>query len=127
MSSVGGSIEEVSIKGRRFAVTADADSNRKLGGFENEIQMNGDGTARTVKTRVGWQVDGLTLDVSDDRADQEFLQSIADRQGHVEMTVTYASGVTCSGKGTITGEVQFSSQSTTAPVTLGGGGKFTQQ
>lgn len=130
--STGGSIEEVSIRGRSFAVAADADSNRKLGGFENELQMNGDGTSRTVKTRVAWNIDGLTLSVDDTRGDQEFLQDIADGKeadadGHYTIAVTYASGATYQGRGTVLGEVAAASQNTIAGVALGGPGKLTKQ
>ena len=60
MAAIGGSIQEVALQGRTFAVAADAESQRKLGGFENEVQPNGDGmTARLIKTRVTWMLDGL--------------------------------------------------------------------
>ena len=61
MTAVGGSIESVTLDGRNFPATADAAAERKLGGFENESQANGDGTARLIKTRVPWSLDGLTL------------------------------------------------------------------
>lgn len=125
--AVGGSIESVSIRGRLFPVAADAEANRKLGGFENEVQSNGDGSARLVKTRVPWLIDGLQLEVNDSRADAEFLQEIADGLVLVPITITLASGVTYQGDGTITSEVQSSSQNATAAVTLSGQGKLTQQ
>lgn len=127
MAAVGGSIESVSIAGRSFSVAADAESQRKLGGTENEIQPNGDGSARNVKTRVSWSVDGLSLTVDDDRGDHEFLQDIADASGFEPVSITYASGATYQGRGTITGELQASSQNATAAVTLGGPGKLTKQ
>lgn len=127
MAAIGGSVEDVSIKGRLFAVAADADGNRKLGGFENEIQMNGNGTYRLVKTRVPWLLDGLTLVVDDDRDDQKFLQDIADSEEEVEVTATFANGNTFQANGTIVGELGYSSQSATCSVTLSGGGKMTQQ
>ena len=47
MPAVGGSIESVTLNGRPFPVAADAEAQRKLGGWENEVQANGDGfTAR---------------------------------------------------------------------------------
>ncbi len=125
--SVGGSIESVSIKGRNFAVAADAEGNRKLGGFENAIEVNGNGTKRTVQTRVGWKIDGLTLSIDDDRGDHEFLQDIADSGEDVPIAATFASGATYGGAGTITGEIMWSSQNTTAGVTLEGGGKLKKQ
>jgi len=67
MSGIGGSIEEVTMNGRTFAVAADADSNRFLGGFVNDVQANGNGSARLIKTRTPWKLAptklaaGLTL------------------------------------------------------------------
>lgn len=127
MTAIGGSISEVSLEGRVFSVAADADTQRKLGGFENEIQMNGDGTSRTIKTRVGWMVSGLTLSIDDSRLDHEFLQELSDRNSDFAISVTYASGVIYSGKGQITGELQTGSQNQTGSLTLGGGGKLVAQ
>jgi len=127
MTAVGGSIESCSIRGRLFAVAADAEANRKLGGFENEVQANGDGTARLVKTRIAWLIDGLTVVVDDVRADQEFLQEIADGNDFVPITITLASGTTYQGTGTVSGEIQFSTQNATAQIALSGPGKLTQQ
>lgn len=126
MAAVGGSIESVSLDGREFAVTGDAEAQRKLGGFENEVMANGNGTARIVKTRVPLAINGLTLEVDDDRGDHEFLQSISDSNGYVAMAITYASGLTYQGQATIVGELQASSKST-ASVNLSGPGVLTKQ
>lgn len=123
----GGSIESVGLAGRTFSVAADADSNRKLGGWENEAQPNGDGTARLIKTRVVWLLDGLTLSIDDLRGDQEYLQDLKDRLDFFPIDITYASGAVYSGLGQVTGEEQTSSMSTTAAVTLSGPGKLTRQ
>ena len=127
MTAVGGSIQEVAIDGRPFAVAADAESQRKLGGWENEVQANGNGTARIVKTRVPMKIDGLTLETDDSRGDAEFLQSIADSNDYVPLAITYASGQTYMGEGTITGEMQTSSQTQTTAVTLEGPGNLVKQ
>lgn len=127
MAAVGGSIESVSINGRTFAVASDAEANRKLGGFENEVQANGNGTARLVKTRVPWSLDGLQVEVDDSRGDAEFLQEISDGNVFVPIAITFASGMTYQAEGTITGELQTSSQNATASVSLGGPGNMTSQ
>ena len=127
MTAVGGSIESVSLNGRPFAATADAEANRKLGGFENEVSPNGDGTARMVKTRVAWALDGIVLTYDDSEGDQEFVQEIADGNGWVPIDVTLASGLTYSGTGTVSGEVQGSSQNASGSVTLSGPGKLAKQ
>ena len=128
MSAVGGSIEEVTLDGRTFPVAADAEAQRKLGGFENEVQANGDGfTARLIKTKVPLAIDGLTLEVDDDNGDHEFLQELANRNDFFPIAITYASGATYQGTAQITGEMQASSQNATAAVSLMGPGTLTKQ
>lgn len=127
MGAVGGSIESVTIRGRIFPVAADAEATTKLGGFENEVQSNGDGSARLIKTRVAWKIDGAQVEVNDTRADAEFLQEIADGKEMVPITITFASGTSYQGRGTITGEIGWSSQNATATIVLEGEGTLTQQ
>lgn len=125
--AIGGPIESVGLKGRQFAVAADADSQRDIGGMSNEIQMNGDSSARMIKTRKPWIISGLSLQVDDERGDHEFLQALADLTDFFPIEVTYPSGKVYQGRGTITGDLQASSQSATGDVTLSGPGKLTQQ
>lgn len=127
MAAVGGSIESVTLDGRSFAVAADAEAQRKLGGFENEVQANGDGTARLIKTRVPLGIDGLTVEIDDDRGDHEFLQELSNRNDFFPIALTYASGITYQGTAQITGETQASSQNATASVSLMGPGVLTKQ
>lgn len=128
MTAVGGSIESVSLDGRLFAVAADADSTRKIGGYENEFQPNGDlATGRLIKNVVGWSVDGLTLSIDDTRGDAEYLQDLQDGTDFFPISITYASGITYQGSGQIVGETGVSSQNTTGAVALMGPGKLTQQ
>jgi hypothetical protein len=127
MAATGGSIESVTLAGRNFAVAADAEAQRKLGGFENEVQANGDGTARLIKTRVPLSIDGLMLEIDDDRADQEFLQELSDSPDFFAIVISYASGKDYQGTAQIVGETQASSQNATASVSLMGPGILTQQ
>jgi hypothetical protein len=127
MGAVGGSPTECSIRGRVFAVAADADPQIKYGGLENEKRPNGDSTARTVKVRVSWSISGLVLSLDTSRDDHDFLQEVADNNDDVDITLTFANGTTVAGSGTITGEIAYSPQSTTASINCGGGGKLTRQ
>lgn len=127
MPAVGGSIESITLDGRSFAVAADAEAQRKLGGFENEVQANGDGTARLIKTRVPLSIDGITVEIDDDRGDQEFLQELANRPDFFPGAITYASGTTYQATLQITGEQQASSQNATASISLMGPGILTKQ
>ena len=127
MPAVGGSIEAVGIAGRNFTVAADAESQRQLGGWENEVQANGDGTARLIKTRVPLSIDGLTLEVDDSRGDHEFLQEQSDLNDFFALDITYASGIVYQATAQIVGEMQASSQNATAAVSFMGPGKLTKQ
>ncbi len=127
MAAIGGPIESVSLDGRGFPVAADAESQRKMGGFENEIQANGDGTARLIKTRVPLSLDGITIESDDSRGDHEFVQELADRNDYFPVAITYASGETYQGTAQIVGETQASSQSATIAISLMGPGQLTRQ
>ena len=124
---IGGSIENVSVDNQLYAVAADADATMSLGGFSNEVQPNGNGTARIIKTRIPWTISGLTLAVDDDAANQEALQTIADGNIYVPITIRMASGVTYQGTGTITDNIERSTQSATVTVSFSGQGSLTQQ
>lgn len=127
MVAIGGSIESISIEGRSFAVTADAESNRKLGGYENEVQANGDGTARLIKTRTNWMLDGVNIEIDDSRNDHEYLQNLANQSAFASFVISYASGIAWQGTGQLTGEMQASSQSATMSLSIMGTGELTQQ
>lgn len=127
MAAIGGPLESVTLAGRSFAVAADADTQRKLGGFENDVQPNGDGTARMIKSRIAWRLSGLMVEIDDSRGDQEFLQELQNRNDFFPITATYASGETYQGTGQILGEVQTGNQNATASMDVGGPGNFTRQ
>lgn len=132
MGAIGGSIKNISIKGRPFTVAADADANRDTGGYSNEVQSNGDLTVRVVKTAKPWSIDGLTLSIDDNRDDMKFLQDISDGKdagddGLYDCTVTEVAGTTHQGRGTITGDLKKSTKNSTCPVTLMGADKLTKQ
>ena len=124
---VGGSIESITLDGRTFSVAADAEVQRKIGGFENEVQANGDGTARLIKTRVPLSLDGLTVDIDDAQDDAEFLQTLQNGSSFFPIALTYASGEVYQGTAQIVGETQTSSQNATASVSLMGPGVLTRQ
>ena len=127
MGATGGSIESVTINGREFPVAADAEAQRKLGGFENEVEANGDGSARMIKTRVPLSIEGLVVEIDDGRGDHEFLQEVANSPDFSAIAITYASGLTYQATAQITGDLQASSQKATASVNLMGPGILTKQ
>lgn len=127
MAAIGGSIESISLASRSFAVAADAEAERKLGGFENEIQANGDGTARLIKTRGLWSITGISVEIDDFRGDAEYLQALANRPDFFPVSITYASGKVYQGTGQIMEENASSSQNATASISLSGPGVLTPQ
>lgn len=127
MTAIGGSIESVTLNGREFPVAADAEAQRKIGGFENEVLANGDGGARLIKTRVPLSIDGLTVENDDSRGDQEFLQELSNDTEFFALAITYASGITYQGTAQLTGEMQSSNQSATTAISLKGPGVLTKQ
>lgn len=120
MSAVGGSIESISINGRIFAVAADADATIFIGGRQNEVQVNGNGSVRVVKTQTPWSISGLTVSIDTVMGDLEFLQGIANAPGLVPVVVTMANGTSYAGNGTITDALELSTQNATASVSLSG-------
>lgn len=127
MAAIGGSIESVTLGGRNFPVASDVDAQRKLGGWENEVMQNGNGSARLVKTRVPFTLTGLSVEIDDDRGDQEFLQKLADGTAFFPVAVTFASGAVYQGSAQLTGEIQFANQNSSATLSLAGPGKLTVQ
>lgn len=118
--AIGGPIESITINGRYFSVAGDADVSIKLGGFETDVQPNGDGTAREIKTRVMPQATGVQLSVDDTRGDFEFLQDFNDSTGGGDIGVNFVSGSTAVFKGVISGEMQMSMMNATASMDLKG-------
>jgi hypothetical protein len=127
MAAIGGSIESISLGGREFPVAGDAEVQRKLGGFENEQMVNGNGTTRLIKNRVAWALSGVAIEMDDSRSDHEYVQGLADSNENFAIVITYASGIVYQGDGQFTGELQSSSQNATMPVTLNGPGVLSQQ
>ena len=127
MAAVGGSIESLGLAGRSFPVAADAEAQRKIGGFENEVLANGNSTARLIKTRIPLSLDGVVVEIDDNRGDQEYIQGLVDSNDFFPIDITYASGITWQGTAQIVGENPASSQSATAPISLMGPGILTRQ
>ena len=118
--ATGGSVESVTFDSRYFKVAGDADTTRDLGGFSNEQQPNGDGSARTIKSRKTWMVSGLQLEIDNNAGDLEFLQERTSADAYYPFVITYVDGNSYAGVGTVDGDLQASSQSATADVSFRG-------
>lgn len=133
MSALGGSIESIAIDGRPFAVAADADVAVDKGGKTNEIQMNGNGTARLVQTRKSWMLEGVNVSLDPDNDDLGFLQNDvangrnAGPDGFFGIEITMADGRTWNGRGTIVGDIKAQTMSSTASLSFAGPGQLSMQ
>lgn len=128
MTAVGGDIESISINGTIYAVTSDTDVSRALGGFENEVLANGDGSGRLKKMRRPWRIGGLAVSCDDPIGNEQAnLQDVADGNEFVDITMTMASGAVWAGKGQIVGELSFSNQNAAASFDLAGPGRLVRQ
>jgi hypothetical protein len=125
--ATGGSVVTITLAGSEFTGAADSDTQRKIGGVENEFQMNGNKTARQIQTLVAWQFGPYNVECDDLSDDQTTLQNLANRKSEFPITIEYASGAIYQGTGNIVGEINFSNTSTTIPLTLGGGNILTVQ
>ena len=123
----GGSVREVQIEGRSFAVAADADGNRDIGGMTNEVMPNGDGSVRVIQTAKPWKMDGLSLVIDDSQGDQEYIQGLINAGTQVPISFLLAGNVIYSGTGVPTGDFTMSTQNITAPLSFSGGGGLTPQ
>jgi hypothetical protein len=70
---------------------------------------------------------GLTLSIDDSSDQWTTLQDIADGNEYVPITIRMASGVTYQGTGTITDNIERSTQSSTVSLSLSGQGTLSQQ
>jgi hypothetical protein len=127
MSALGGSIESISLQGRLFEVPADVEAQRKLGGFENEVQANGGFGARLIKTRVPLSLSGLTVSIDDSRDDQEYIQNLANLNDFFVIAITLADGNVYQGTAQIVDEFAVSTQNATGTISLMGPGTLTKQ
>ena len=127
MTATGGPPETVSFGGREFKVTGDSDPTIKYGGWQNELEANGDGTARIIKTRVTWSVLNLTIQVDHELGDQEYLQTAADNFTNDVFEMSLASGDIFQGTGQIVGELQSSPAKATLAIGFSGPLKLTKQ
>lgn len=128
MSATGGSVKECSIAGRIYSPAGDVDVKMNLGGYSNEVQPNGDGTSRQVKTITAASVEGLAVSIDHDKGDLTALQAIADGTDFVPFSITFVDDTTFQGKCQIVGDLPaVSSKAATAELKLGFDGKITPQ
>ncbi len=104
--AIHGAPRTLTIRGRGFKVAHDAAGNKAMGGRNNEVAMNGDGSFRVLQTVTPGSLGDLGVESEDSRGDQEYLQGLADAGLPVPVVATYASNISYTGDLVITGEIQ---------------------
>jgi hypothetical protein len=128
MPAVAGDLQEISINNVTYPVTSDTDASRALGGFENEVLPNGDGSARLKKMRRKWRIGGMSVACDDAiNNDQKNLQDVADSKEFIPVVMYMADGSIFSGTGQIEGELNFSNQNAACTFDLAGPQKLVRQ
>lgn len=127
MTAIGGTPQEASVAGRAFGIAADSGAPRKLGGKENTLEPNGNGTGRIIQKVTPGKVT-LKLSIDDAAGDLEFLQDLVNSAEYFPFSYTEVSGITYSASETqITGEVVREGESATSEVTFEWTGRAEQQ
>jgi len=119
--AINGAIRAMTIKGRAFKAAHDASGNKQMGGRNNEVQMNGDGSFRTIQTVMPGAINEVNVEIDDSQGDLEFLQGIADEGLPVPVVVTYAANVSYTGDLVLTGEIQKDENTGLATLSFQGG------
>lgn len=127
MAAIGGSSSNMSVSGRTFSITFDADLSVDYGGFTNEREPNGDGSTRPIKSRKGWMIEGIVVSIDPAIGDQLFLQDLADGNDDFACRVALPGGEIVEGTGNLQGDMKKSTQSASMPIVLSGGGKLTSR
>ncbi|SRR5690606_33587908 len=126
-NTIAGPLRRVQIAGRIFSAAGDNAGNRKLGGRENEVAMNGDSTIRVIQTETAWMMDGVQLSVKDDSGGQEFLQDLSDAGESKPCQFTFASGLIWAAQGVPTGEISYDGNTGLVSCSFAGQGRLKKQ
>ena len=117
---IHGALQSLEVKGRYFKVAHDGAGNKDIGGKNNELGMNGDGTFRVLQSVVPGQIGDKQLECEDGRGDQEYLQGLANDGLPQPIVATYADNTSYTGDLVITGELKKDNQTGLIPVTFQG-------
>ena len=124
---IGGSVVDMSMRGRALFPTGDSDFGLTKGGKQNEVRPNGNGTARVIQTTVPWGAANVVVECDDLEGVHEFVQELADTGRMIDCTFTMASGLVWEGKGIPTGEITRQTEASTVSFAITGSGVLRQQ
>lgn len=118
MSAVGGSVFSMTVNGRAFAVAADATVSIKLQKWTNEVAMNGDGSARVLKTLTAQTLESVVLSCNSAKDDLQYLTEANDSMEDISFTITLATGEVYGGKGQFVGDIKEDTSKATLEATV---------
>jgi len=116
-----GAARDMTINGRVFKVAHDGPGSKDIGGRNNEIQMNGDGSSRTIQSVVPGSFTDVQVEIDDTRGDHEFLQNLSNEGLPVPVVMTYADNVSYTGDLVLTGEIRPDKSTGIASLSFMGG------
>ena len=103
--SLTGAMRSLTINGRGFKVAHDGSGNKAMGGRNNEIAMNGDGSFRVIQTVMPGSFSDIQVETDDSRGDHEFLQELSNEGLPVPVVATYAANISYTGDLVVSGEI----------------------
>jgi hypothetical protein len=102
-----GDIRQFKLGSREFDIKGgDAAVGIILNGFENDVNISGNGNLYITQRRKAARLDNLPLILDDTNQDLEYLEGLADSAQPTPATMTLASGITYGGSLVIKGELK---------------------
>jgi hypothetical protein len=125
MSVRAGDIRQFTVGGREFDPAAESNWTIRLGGFNNEVALTGNGVAHVTQRRQTAGIADAEVSADPSRQDLEYLQDIKDSGETVPVNMTLVDGTTYSGSLYIVGELEHNTGEGTVSMELRGS-KFEQ-
>jgi len=132
MGAIGGDILEVSysnddVGSGTLYIKSGETSNFDLGGFRNEVSVDGAGQGITKKNRAPWSFEVSVSWDMNTRQDLEKLNDVAAALSDTTWDITHINGAIYSGVGTVDGDLAGDGNEGTISLTVKGGGKLAKQ
>tara|TARA_R110000803_G_scaffold37401_2_gene80604 strand:- start:274 stop:675 length:402 start_codon:yes stop_codon:yes gene_type:complete len=98
-----------------------------LGGFRNEVAVDGAGQGIVKKNRKPWMFEVAVSWDMNTREDMEKLDQVAEALSDTTWDITHINGAIYSGVGTVDGDLQGDGGEGTISLSVKGGGKLAKQ
>jgi hypothetical protein len=120
MSNISGPIESITISGRRFPTDGEDSGKVKLGGFNNDVKFNGDGSTRMVRSRAHGSIKDLNVQITHGNKDLEFLTDKKSTSDFFDVSLTYCDGTIYAGSMQFVDDIEEDTKEGTASISLEG-------